>query len=253
MSADTTETREDKMTNRLKIGTSVIAFLVLVAFAYWLNFLGTQLFEEVSARQYFKVAALPSVGVLVTNTAACTLAPILLLCAYFLREKSIAGDTGMAGFFLNLLGILIGGAVGWGLGVFLVPFEEADGAIYSRIGAGVAAFLSGFVVSYVHPLVQSQLDSRRQAFLVQVGLGVTALLVIGLAVTTNRTEYLEYARLERADQSETEAREKAEIEAIKGKYALEYARIKAQRLKEHTDRAMQVMDSLRRRTCTLAR
>lgn len=228
------------------------AAALLAAFAVWLVYLGSHLFREVEARMYYQVAALPSVGVLVSNFGAAALAPLLIVSAFFLREKTPESDTGFVGVFLNLLAVVLGAAVGWGVAVTLVPFDEVDGAIYSKIGAGVTAFLSGFVVSYVHPLVKGQLDTRPQAFLVQVGLGAAALLITGLAVTINRTEYLEFARLERADLAAVEAREKAEVEAIRAKYAQEYLALKKQRLVERGSKTANVIGRLEGASCCSA-
>lgn len=225
---------------------------LLAAFSAWLIYLGVHLYREVDARLHYQVAALPSVGVLVSNFGAAALAPILVLSAFFLREKTPESDTGFVGVFLNLLAVVLGAAVGWGIAVTLVPFDEVDGAVYSKIGAGVTAFMSGFVVSYVHPLVKGQLDTRPQAFLVQVGLGAAALLITGLAVTINRTEYLEFARLERADLAAVEAREKAEVEAIKAKFAEEYRVLKQQRFEERGLKSAQVLGRLESAPCCSA-
>jgi hypothetical protein len=235
----------------------LVALGLALAFAVWLYVLGTHLVIEVNARVDNDVAVLPSEGVVVTNFAASALAPLLLLCAYFLREKPRNGDdtllldgarynadSGITGFFLNLLGIILGCGIGWGLAVFLVPFDDVDGAIYSKIGAGVTTFLSGFVASYVPRLVKTQLTARPKAFLVQVGLGAAALLITGLTVTTNRTEYLEFARLEHADESAVEAREKADIQAVKARYAFEYAQLRGQRLAEQLAKTPKVQKEI---------
>jgi hypothetical protein len=224
----------------------IVALALAAAFALWLYYLGKHLFIEVDARLLHHTASLPSMGVVITNFAACTLVPILMLCAFFLREDAGRDcDSRLTGVFLNLLGIIVGSSIGWGLGVFLVPFDDADGAIYSKIGAGATTFLSGFVVGYVPGVVKEQLRVRPKAFLVQLGLGAGALLVTGLAVTTNRTDYLEYARLMRADEAAVEAREKAEIEAVKARFAAEYAWIRSQRLAkqlENSDKVQAYID-----------
>jgi hypothetical protein len=214
------------------------AVVLAVVFAIWLWILEYYMKIQVDARLRNHFAVLPSMGVVVTNFAAVALAPVLLLSAFFLRENAgQQDDTKLTGIFQNLLGILLGCAIGWGLGVFLVPYDDADGAIYSKIGAGITTFLSGFVVAYVPDIVKEQLELRRSPFLVQVGLGAAALLVTGLAVTTNRTEYLEYARLMRADETALKADEKAEIEAVKAKFAKEYERLQTQRLAKQSANA----------------
>jgi len=225
---------------------------LLAAFSAWLIYLGCHLYREVDARLHHQVAALPSVGVLVSNFGAAALAPILVLSAFFLRERTSGSDTGFVGVFLNLLAVVLGAAVGWGIAVTLVPFDEVDGAVYSKIGAGVTAFMSGFVVSYVHPLVKGQLDTRPQAFLVHVGLGAAALLITGLAVTSNRTEYLEFARLERADLAAVEAIEKAEVEAIKAKFAQEYLILKQRRFEERGSKSAKVLGRVESAPCCWA-
>lgn len=227
------------------IGNSAIAFVLLVALACWMLCLGVGLLTEVNARIDSRIAVLPSVGVLVTNFSASALVPVLLLCAFFLREKTPEhGDSELAGVFLNILGILIGVGIGWGLAVFLVPFDDEDGAIYSRIGTGVTTFLSGFVVSYVPRLVKTQLATRPQAFLIQIGLGIAALLITGLAVTTNRTEYLEFARLDRAELTLAQAEEKARIEAVKAEYEARYTEIRIKRRTELGQRTGKALDIL---------
>lgn len=251
----------DIFVEQLKKQAVLVALGLALAFAGWLYVLANHLLIEVNARVDNGVAVLPSEGAVVTNVAACALAPVLILCAYFLREKPhhgadtllLAGtryneDSGIGGFFLNLLGIILGCGIGWGLAVFLVPYDDVDGAIYSKIGAGVTTFLSGFVVSYMPRLVQTQLTARPKAFLVQVGLGAAALLIAGLAVTTNRTEYLEFARLERADESAVEAREKAEIEAVKARYAFEYAQLRGQRLTEQLAKTPRVQQEIKQKS-----
>lgn len=225
----------------LRKSYGTVALALAAAFALWLYFLGKDLFLQVDARLLHHTASLPSMGVVVTNFAACTLVPILMLCAFFLREDAgRACDSGLTGVFVNLLGMIVGSAIGWALGVFLVPFDDADGAIYSKIGAGATTFLSGFVVAYVPGVVKEQLRIRPKAFLVQIGLGAGALLITGLAVTTNRTDYLEYARLMRADESAVEAREKAEIEAVKARFASEYAQIRSRRLEKQSENSDKV-------------
>lgn len=120
----------------------------------------------------------------------------------------------------------MGVTIGWGLAVVLVPFDEADGAIYSKIGAGVTTFLSGFVVGHIPGLVKEQMGARQRYFLVQVGLGVTALLITGLTVTINRTEYLAQAREGRAARTALEMNEQAKIANIRAEYADKYAALK---------------------------
>jgi hypothetical protein len=154
--------------------------------------------------------------------------------------------------FLNLLAAVLGAALSWVIAVTLVPFDEVDGAVHSKIGAGVTAFMSGFVVSYVHPLVKGQLDTRPQAFPVQVGLGAAALLIAGLTVSINRTEYLEFASLEKADLAAVEAREKAEVEAIKAKFAQEYLVRKQRLFEEQGLKSAKVLGHLESAPCCLA-
>jgi hypothetical protein len=213
---------------------AITAIVLALAFAAWLTVLAIRLSLEFDARVHYDVAALPSAAVLITNYAAWALAPLLILCAYFLREKPNGNDSGITGVFLNLLAMLLGCGIGWGLGVFLVPFDDVDGAIYSKIGAGVATFLSGYVVSYLPDFIKTQLSRRNSAFLVQVGLGAAALIVTGLAVSTNRTEYLEFAKLERADETVVNAREKATIEAVKAQFECERSSLRNKRLARQT-------------------
>lgn len=224
-----------------------VLLILTVVFVAWLSYLSHSLMVEFDARVAHQLAGFPSMGAVVTNFSAAVLAPVLLLSAYFLRSAGIDADAGWTGMFLNILGILLGSAIGWGLGVFLVPFDDADGAIYSKIGTGVTTFLSGFVVGYVPDLVKKQLGERPQRFLVLLGLSAAALMITGLVVTTNRTEYLGYARLMRANQLALEAQEKAEHESIKAKYAERSALLKQRELESYLAKVHNAHDYIRER------
>jgi len=220
-----------------------IGLVTAAALGAWSYYLGDDLMRGVQARYLFQLSAWPSYAALVSNYAAAILFPVLLVLAYGLRERPTDDPSGAFSASSNVLSIVLGGAIGWTLGVFLVPYDDHDGAIYSKIGAAVTAFLSGFVVSHIPKLVEEQLSGpSRRAFVTRICLGAGTLLLAGNVVITNRTEYLVYARLERASLQALEASEKKELEEIRAKYAAKYAVLKRERLDEEnwkTSRAIQ--------------
>src|SRR5205085_5041552 len=56
------------------------------------------------------------------------------------------GDDGKA-FTLNVLICLLGGVLGWGLGILATPIAPDDTGQFAKIGQVISAFASGYLVS----------------------------------------------------------------------------------------------------------
>lgn len=237
---------QSRADSRIRLQPWVIGLVTVAGLLAWVGFLGIDMMRGIDARYRFQLAAWPSYAALVSNYAAAIFIPVLLVLAYGLREPSTDEQSSAHSVWSNVLSIVLGGAIGWTLGVFLVPYDDYDGAIYSKIGAGVTAFLSGFVVSHIPKLVEEQLKvEHRRGFISRICLGAGALLLAGNVVITNRTEYLVYARMERATLQALEAKEKLELDAVRAKYAVEYAALKRKRLNEevwNTSKAIQYLN-----------
>lgn len=82
---------------------------------------------------------------------------------------------------------MVGAAIGWLLGVALSPYNEKEESSFTKYGAAVAAFSSGYLVARTDDLVKQILSSALTPVVgFRLALFVTALLVSMLATHASR-------------------------------------------------------------------
>jgi predicted membrane protein len=83
---------------------------------------------------------------------------------------------------------MMGAAIGWLLGVALSPYTRKEESSFTKYGAAVAAFGSGYLVARTDDLVKQILSSALTAVIgFRVALFVTAVLVSMLATHASRS------------------------------------------------------------------
>jgi hypothetical protein len=82
---------------------------------------------------------------------------------------------------------MVGAAIGWLLGVALSPYNEKEESSFTKYGAAVAAFSSGYLVARTDDLVKQILSSALTPVVgFRLALFVTAVLVSMLATHASR-------------------------------------------------------------------
>jgi hypothetical protein len=83
---------------------------------------------------------------------------------------------------------MVGAAIGWLLGVALSPYTKEEKSSFTKYGAAVAAFGSGYLVARTDDLVKQILSSALQPVVgFRLALFVTAVLVSMLVTHANRS------------------------------------------------------------------
>ena len=59
----------------------------------------------------------------------------------------------------NFLLCILGAVLGWALGMFFSPFDKADAERFSFVGQFVAAFVSGYVLSKIDPVLTKKVTA----------------------------------------------------------------------------------------------
>jgi 4-amino-4-deoxy-L-arabinose transferase-like glycosyltransferase len=107
---------------------------------------------------------------------------LLYLCAVL--------PTSQQGAAVNLLIALLGTLAGWAIGMFFSPFDEKDAKRFEFLGKSVAAFLSGYALSKLDPLIFAQIERAtkkpEEIAWPQVGIAIAGFLLGAVVVFVNR-------------------------------------------------------------------
>ena len=125
----------------------------------------------------------------VKQIAALSFAGALVLTLVFLSLRIVEKDEDK---WTNLAVIVLGLSVGWLLGIFISPYA-GEAAHFKELGAAVAAFLSGYIISKADGAVTKLLSADQvirpiSGFRIMAGL---ASLVLALIMTYVGRSYLD--------------------------------------------------------------
>jgi hypothetical protein len=121
-----------------------------------------------------------------SNTSAFLIGVALLWLAYQLGADSHA-------YLVNWVICLFGAVVGWGVGLMSSPSSEQESAKFSGVTKTVSAFLSGYILSKLDPLIQTVLQSDQffqEAVLVRIAFFLTTFFLSMVIVYINRVYFL---------------------------------------------------------------
>jgi hypothetical protein len=94
------------------------------------------------------------------------------------------------GVSVNLLVALLGTLAGWTLGTFFSPIDKEDAKRLEFAGKSVAAFLSGYVLSTLSPLISAKVElAAKDSSIVpweQVAIASAGFLLGAMVVFVNR-------------------------------------------------------------------
>jgi hypothetical protein len=92
---------------------------------------------------------------------------------------------------INILIVMIGVILGWPVGVYFSPFNKEDAKRLSVIGKSAAAFVSGYLLSKIEPIIQAQIEIAKSDISsmpwLQLGLFVSAFLLSAVLVFEGRS------------------------------------------------------------------
>ncbi|BDM83855.1 hypothetical protein [Acaryochloris marina] len=92
-------------------------------------------------------------------------------------------------FYLNLLITLLGGLIGWVIGNLTSPIGKEETKVFGQLGATIATFLSGYVVSKLDRFLEAVLFSEgaiRESSWISLCFFTSALLLSSLTIFLNR-------------------------------------------------------------------
>lgn len=81
-------------------------------------------------------------------TAGIVLPLIAVLIGLATRVKQQENDTQ-----INIALLILGGALGWLLGIFMSPYDSGETAAFASYASAVATFASGYLLAKIDPLV----------------------------------------------------------------------------------------------------
>lgn len=101
---------------------------------------------------------------------------------------------------LNALIAILGGLLGWALGMFFAPYNKEEESRFSTIGQTVSAFVTGYVISKLDrfleltmfqnvPLGDVQVQVPVSITWVRIGILVCSILLVVLTVFSNRSYF----------------------------------------------------------------
>lgn len=149
------------------------------------------------AASWFPAVLGTTLTVQVTNAAALLLFPMLIALAFRLMPAGTnskpVSEGSMQERASNLLVVLMGGLVGWGLALFWVPFDETEKSVYTQVGATVSAFVAGYALSKFDKVLEATLFQDRRPVritVIRIGLFFSSLGLAAVVIITNRVTWL---------------------------------------------------------------
>ena len=130
-----------------------------------------------------------------SNTSAFLIGIALLWLAYQL------GIDGHA-YLVNWVICLFGAVIGWGVGLMSSPSSERESAKFSGVTKTVSAFLSGYILSKLDPLIQTVLQSDQffqESVLVRIAFFLSAFCLSMVIVYINRVYFLNVVECSKPD------------------------------------------------------
>lgn len=123
------------------------------------------------------------------NIAATNITALFFVGIHIYCLIKISSDKNSNEFSLNLLVSLLGGLFGWVLGNIASPVSEKEKAVFSELGAAIATFLSGYVVSKIDRFLEAVLFSNgsvNKKSWISACFFISALIIVSITVFLNR-------------------------------------------------------------------
>jgi hypothetical protein len=115
--------------------------------------------------------------------AALLLTILFILCFQFSESGQALSDTNPV--VINLALFVGGWAFGWVLGTLVAPYDENEATLFSSISKAASAFVSGYLLAKIDPLVTYLLDPKAgfsSLFVFRVILLISVTIIIMLVV-----------------------------------------------------------------------
>ena len=139
-----------------------------------------------------------SIGVPSGQVFGLIFAIILIYLCFALSDSKIDPS-------INILIVMIGVILGWPVGVYFSPINKEDEKRLSVIGKSAAAFVSGYLLSKIEPIIQAQVEVAKSDITsmpwLQLGLFLSAFLLSSVLVFEGRS----YAFIDKTTLSQNEA------------------------------------------------
>lgn len=121
-----------------------------------------------------------------SNISALVIGIVLIWLAYQIGTDNHA-------YLVNWLICLLGAVLGWGIGLISTPSSERENAKFSGLTKTISAFLSGYILSKLDPLIVTVLQSHtifQESVLVRIAFFLTAFFLSMVIVYINRMYFL---------------------------------------------------------------
>jgi hypothetical protein len=122
------------------------------------------------------------------NLMALALGAVIVWLAYNINPPT---------FHRNILVCLLGGLIGWVIGILATPLTKTESARFITLGQAISAFVSGYLISKLDRFLEGALYLKNGDLVhtgwERVGLFAASLLLMTIIVFLNRT-YLHASR-----------------------------------------------------------